>query len=226
MSPKSIVLLFIKAPVKGQVKSRLAAAIGEEMALEVYTRFILDIAGTVDASGYPLRICYSPPDAGDMFSSWPGQGYPAMPQQGDDLGARMENAFHRIFSEGTDSAVLIGSDLPDLPATVIHDAFEALTRSDAVIGPATDGGYYLIGFTRAAFAPRIFQGIAWSTDRVFEETMKKFREGSLRVGVLPEWSDVDTIEDLRTLLLRNADPGPGRSRTLSFLMGQRDRLGI
>jgi rSAM/selenodomain-associated transferase 1 len=226
MSPPSIVILFIKAPVRGQVKSRLAAAIGEELALELYRRFILDIIDTVNASNNLLRICYSPPDAGNAIADWPGQGYPAMPQQGDDLGVRMENAFCRIFSEGAASAVLIGSDIPDLPVAIIRDAFDALTRSDAVIGPASDGGYYLIGFNRDAFLPSLFHGIPWSTDRVFSETMKSFKETSLRVWVLQEWSDVDTIEDLRALLLRNRDPETKGSRTLSFLMDQRGRIDI
>jgi rSAM/selenodomain-associated transferase 1 len=226
MPQPSIVLLFIKAPVRGQVKSRLAAAIGEEMALELYKRFILDIVDTVNASNHPLRICYTPSDAGDMILPWPGQEYTAMAQKGDDLGARMENAFREIFSEGAAGAVLIGSDIPDLPASIIRDAFDALTRNDAVIGPASDGGYYLIGFNRAVFPPRIFHGIPWSTGRVFEETMKRFKESPLRVCVLQEWSDVDTIEDLRTLLLRNKDLGLERSRTLSFLMDQRGRMDI
>lgn len=224
MPTSTIVLLFIKAPVRGQVKSRLAASIGEEMALELYKRFILDIVATVNASNHPLRICYSPPEEGELFSSWSGQGIPVVPQKGNGLGARMENAFHEVFSEGATSAVLIGSDLPDLPASIIQDAFEALNRCDAVIGPAADGGYYLIGFTRAAFSPRVFQRIPWSTGRVFEETMEKFRGSRFRVHVLREWSDVDTIEDLRTLLLRNRERGPGSSRTLSFLTEQRDRL--
>jgi len=149
-----------------------------------------------------------------------------MPQIGDDLGARMENAFIRIFSEGFSSAVLIGSDLPDLPAAIIREAFDALTKSDAVIGPAADGGYYLIGFNKAVFSPRILRGIQWSTDRVFEETMKRCREGSLRTYVLPEWSDVDTIDDLRALLVRNRDAGVKRSKTLSYLMDLSDRRHI
>jgi rSAM/selenodomain-associated transferase 1 len=226
MPHKSIVLLFIKAPLKGQVKSRLAAAIGEEKALELYKCFILDIVQTLHKSGYSFRICYSPPDAGAMIPAWIGQEYPSMPQKGDDLGARMENAFIRIFSEGFSSAVLIGSDLPDLPAAIIREAFDALTKSDAVIGPAADGGYYLIGFNKAVFSPRIFRGIQWSTDRVFEETMKRCLEGSLRTYMLPEWSDVDTIGDLRALLARNRDTGVKRSKTIAFLMGSNIRKHI
>lgn len=217
MSDRSILLIFMKSPVKGRVKSRLAAAVGEKAALELYKNLILDTIDTAKGCGYPFRICFYPPDAEETISSWIGREFPIMPQTGGDLGSRMKNAFERIFSEGFTSAALIGSDLPELPAAAIREAFEALATNDAVIGPAEDGGYYLIGFNRAALLPHAFRGIAWGTKTVFRQTMDALRSASLRVHELPPWADMDTIEDLKTLLLRYEGGGPAASRTAAYL---------
>ena len=98
-----------------------------------------------------------------------------MPQTGDDLGERMEQAFVRVFSEGFREAILIGSDIPGLSSGTVQEAFASLAGHDAVIGPANDGGYYLIGFTRRAFYPEIFHSMPWSTPAVFRETLGRLR---------------------------------------------------
>jgi rSAM/selenodomain-associated transferase 1 len=223
MPDKSIVLLFIKAPFKGRVKSRLAAAVGEEAALELYKNFILDIIDALSTSGYPFKICFYPPDAEEAITTWL-IGHPAAPQDGNDLGERMELAFKKTFSEGFTSAILIGSDIPDLTPAVFHEALESLNENDAVIGPAADGGYYLIGFKQKSFLPRIFRGIPWSTDTVFRETMDILKESSLRVHLVPQWKDVDTLEDLKAFFERNRDSGLDESRTMTYLMKNRTRL--
>jgi rSAM/selenodomain-associated transferase 1 len=223
MPDKSIVLLFIKAPFKGRVKSRLAAAVGEEAALELYKNFILDIVDALSTSGYPFRICFYPPDAEEAITTWL-VGHPAAPQDGNDLGERMELAFKKLFSEGFTSAILIGSDIPDLTPAVFHEAFESLNENDAVIGPAADGGYYLIGFNQRSFLPRIFRGIPWSTETVFRETMGILKESSLRVHLVPQWKDVDTLEDLKAFFERNRYSGFDGSRTMTYLMKNRTRL--
>ena len=223
MHDKSIVLLFIKAPFKGRVKSRLAAAVGEEAALELYKNFILDIIDALSTFGYPFRVCFYPPDAEEAITTWL-VGHPAAPQDGNDLGERMELAFKKIFSEGFTSAILIGSDIPDLTPAVFHEAFESLNENDAVIGPAADGGYYLIGFNRRSFLPRIFRGIPWSTDTVFRETMDILKESSLRVHLVPQWKDVDTLEDLQAFFDRNKNSRFNESRTMTYLMKNRTRL--
>lgn len=218
MSVKSIILLFIKAPVKGRVKSRLASAIGDEAALELYQNFILDIVDTVKKTGYPFRICYYPPDAGAEVSSWLAGQYHLMPQQGGDLGVRMENAFIRCFSEGFERAILIGSDLPDLTPAVLQEAMASLAENDVVIGPASDGGYYLIGFHKHTFMPRAFHGISWSTGTVFQETMAILQSSALAVHQAPKWNDVDTMEDLRAFYKRSKDPEFDKSRTMTYLI--------
>jgi rSAM/selenodomain-associated transferase 1 len=223
MTDKSIVLLFIKAPFKGRVKSRLAVAVGEEAVLELYKNFVLDIIDALSISGYPFRICLYPPDAEETITTWLG-GHPVEPQVGNDLGERMEMAFKKIFSEGFTSAILIGSDIPDLTPAVFHEALESLNENDAVIGPAADGGYYLIGFNQRSFLPRIFHGIHWSTDTVFQETMDILKKSSLRMHLVPQWKDVDTLEDLKALFERNRNSGFTESRTMTYLIRNRTRL--
>ncbi len=218
MPAESIILLFIRAPVRGRVKSRLAAVIGEETAVELYKNFILDTIDMVKKTGYPFRICYYPPDAGSAVSSWLAGQYRLFPQQGSDLGERMENAFIRCFSEGFERAVLIGSDLPDLVPAVLQEAMASLEEHDAVIGPASDGGYYLIGFHKHTLAPRVFHGIPWSTGTVFQETMAILHSSALAVHQAPKWNDVDTVEDLRALCKRSKGTEFDTSRTMTYLM--------
>lgn len=218
MSDKSAILLFIKAPVRGRVKSRLAAAIGDETALELYKNFIFDIIDSVNRTGYPFIICYYPPEAGPEVSSWLAGKYRIMPQQGGDLGERMENAFIRCFSEGFERAILIGSDLPDLTPAVLQEAMSSLAEKDAVIGPASDGGYYLIGFHKHTLMPRVFHGIPWSTETVFQETAAILQDSALLVHQAPRWNDVDTLEDLRALCKRSKNTEFDKSKTMTYLM--------
>jgi rSAM/selenodomain-associated transferase 1 len=222
MPRASAVLLFVKAPEKGRVKSRLAETIGEELAAEAYKLFVSDIVGTIREAGYPLRIFFHPPDSADVVSEWLGKN--VVPQEGKDLGERMENAFARSFSQGLEKAVLIGTDVPDLKTSVIGEAFETLGSNEAVIGPASDGGYYLIGFGRTSFRPEIFRGIEWGSDSVFSKTMKIFGEVGSKVHTLPEWGDVDTVEDLRSLVMRNRDSDFMRSRTITWAMRHREEI--
>lgn len=224
MTDKSVVLLFVKAPVRGQVKSRLAAAVGEEAAVALYENFIFDTLEQMERTGYPIRIFVYPADAIEVVSSWLGKEHVCLPQTGNDLGERMEQALEHAFSEGWGRAVLIGSDLPDLPAEIINGAFTALETSDAVIGPAADGGYYLIGFNREGLPRHVFHNIEWSTETVFRETTDLLRAARLRVHVLPQWHDVDTIDDLKALRERLRTAENAGSRTCSYLETHGDIL--
>ena len=218
-----IILLFIKAPVKGLVKSRLAKAVGNEAALELYQCFILDIVATLKETDLPLRVFLFPADASGEVSGLLA-GLAAQPQQGNDLGERMKNAFRVVFSEGRRRAILIGSDIPDLPAAVLREAIESLETHDAVIGPAADGGYYLIGFNKSSFPSHVFHGMTWSTNRVFEETMKSLHEAGLTVWRAPIWGDVDTLDDLRALVERSRDRAFDGSKTMEYVRQHRTRL--
>ncbi|HXX82156.1 MAG TPA: TIGR04282 family arsenosugar biosynthesis glycosyltransferase [Thermodesulfovibrionales bacterium] len=216
MSGGPSVILFVRSPERGKVKSRLAAAIGKEMALEVYKGFVLDIIETLKKGHYPFRLFFYPRSSEGRVVKWLGKDFVYFPQEGSDIGKRMENAFIQSFSMGSEKVVLIGSDIPDLPNSVIDRAFSSLYKSDAVVGPASDGGYYLIGFKTTSFLPDIFHGIHWSTSSVCQETMAIFRHFQLRVHVLRQWNDVDTFDDLRTLFKRNQHTDFRVSRSMSL----------
>ncbi len=221
MPEKQVVLLFMKAPIRGQVKTRLAVDIGEEAALDLYKHFIFDILATVEQAGYAVRVFFFPPEGKAALSDLlPHQHY-LVPQQGEDLGAKMKNAFACIFAEGFSSAVLIGSDIPDLSAAIIHEAFSSLKLNDAVIGPATDGGYYLIGFRKETFSPDVFRGMSWGTHRVLSDTLAVLKNALHRFHLVPRWNDIDTLEDLRAFFERNKDAGFSQSKTLQYLFATR-----
>jgi len=224
MTDDPLILLFIKAPLRGQVKSRLAAVLGQVAALELYRNFVLDILASIETSGIPCRVCYHPPESGETVKDWLGNHLRFMPQEGNDIGERMERAFRRVFAEGASRAVLIGSDIPDLTPEMLSDALVSLSESGAVIGPAKDGGYYLIGFRREMFFPDIFRGIAWSTDTVFRKTLQIFERAHQQVSVLPLWRDMDTVEDLKELMNTNRNGGFSKSRTMKYLSFIRNKI--
>ncbi len=224
MHDKPIILLFIKAPLKGRIKSRLAAAIGNDAALELYQRFVLDTIDTVEALAIPVRICFYPPDAVAAIRTWLGSERDCVPQRGNDLGERMERAFEQVFQEGYERALLIGSDIPELTGAVMHEALAALDTHGAVLGPAADGGYYLIGFTATAFVPSVFHDIAWSTSTVCDETLAKVRQSGRRVHLLPKLHDVDTKDDLSIFFKQHRNDPAGPSRTLAYLTEQEGRF--
>lgn len=220
----SSVLLFVRAPEKGKIKSRLATDLGDEMALSLYESFILDVVDTLRKGHYPFTICFHPPHSGEAVANWLGPMFTYRAQEGKDLGEKMKNAFIHSFSGHTEKAVLVGSDIPDLTMTVIDEAFGALENNDTVIGPASDGGYYLIGFRKDRFLPNVFDGISWSTGSVFRETMGLFRDSAYSVHILPDWRDVDTTDDLESLFERNEHSAFRESGTMSLIRENRHRI--
>ena len=135
----------------------------------------------------------------------------------------MKNALAETFAAGFTRAVVIGSDLPDLPPEIIDEAFDRLTAIPAVIGPSRDGGYYLIGFTAEGFAPSVFDDIPWGTETVFRKTLNRFRDQDIAPVILPVWRDIDTIEDLDDLVLTLKEvPGPA-THTRAYLEQEYDK---
>lgn len=192
-------LFFIKYPEKGGVKSRLAAEIGEERALLLYKDFVLQMLSAVKKGSFVFFICFYPENALDDFKKWLGGDYEYLRQKGENLGERMKNGFIDAFNLRFKRVALIGSDIPDLPVEVIEEAFRSLHKNDVVIGPAFDGGYYLIGFKDQAFSPEVFEGIDWGTKDVFAETIEKLKRFRRAVHTLPYYRDIDTAEDLKHL---------------------------
>lgn len=215
----SCLIIFIKDPEPGSVKSRLAGDYDDLFAAELYGNFVLDILAGVGKGDWQLRVYFDPPEKENRIRERFGEDRQYRPQCGMDLGEKMKNAFDDCFAEGFQSAVLIGSDFPDLPQKIIEDAFMMLANAgDAVIGPAADGGYYLIGLKPSTFLPDVFSGISWSTESVYSETLQVLRAQGLRVEILSGWHDVDNGEDLIRLVERNRSTPFARSRTMAYLM--------
>ncbi len=218
-SQNACILLFLRAPEIGRVKTRLARTIGDVHALALYRLFVQDMIDTLTATHIPLFACCHPADKLPFVASWLGPALHYRPQRGNCLGERMAAAFRTAFSEGFERAALVGSDLPDLPADLLHAALEALDHRGAALGPGTDGGYYLVAFRKSAFTPEIFCDIPWGTDRVLDRTLATFEAMRLPVALLPQWADVDTIADLRALWRK---PCAAESRTRTWLRAHQD----
>lgn len=217
MGNERCVIMFVKSPDVGAVKSRLAATVQADVALELYRCFVSDMMGMIAQGGYPLVISFYPPDSGQKIAGWLGQEHTFLPQSGGDLGERMKNAFRTVFSQGVASAILIGTDIPDLPAPVIDEALTSLTDHDAVVGPTYDGGYYLIGFTADTFLPQAFDGISWSSPEVFAQTLCALEAAGCRVHVLQRWRDIDTFEDLEALFHDSQSTPFNGSATIRYI---------
>lgn len=195
----SRVVVFLKAPRPGAVKTRLAGTLGPAAACAAYRRLVEALLANL-APLPRVELCFTPAEAGAEIQPWVRPGWLTCPQVGGDLGERLHAAFAEHFETDALHVVIIGSDCPDVTATDIEDAWLALEGHDVVLGPALDGGYWLIGLR--APQPALFTGIPWSTDRVFGETMCRAREAGLRVALLRELADVDTAADWERWLRR------------------------
>ena len=223
MMQNRCLIVFVKYPQPGQVKSRLANDFDSDFAALLYKAFVLDILECAMKGNWQLRIFFYPPEKETEIKKMFGNDHEYRPQRGADLGARMKNAFDDCFSEGFKSVVLIGSDFPDLPLKIIEDAFAALdSPRDAVIGPAADGGYYLIGFRYDKFLPAIFEGLIWSTASVFPETLKILQTCGYQTEIIQEWQDVDTRDDLINLMERNKSTAFAHSQTMKYLAANKN----
>ncbi len=209
-------IVFVKLPLPGKVKTRLAKTVGGELATALYRCFVLDTLATARQAGYPVAVFFHPPDAGNAFADWLGNDIACFPQEGEDLGERMLAAFQRTLRTSS-RAVLIGSDCPDLPPSFIQEAFEALRTHNAVLGPAGDGGYYLIGFSSEGLIDPRFIDVEWGSRGVFEATLALFKKNNLTVHVLPCWNDLDEYEDLKAFYDRQKTAPYGALSTIDFL---------
>jgi rSAM/selenodomain-associated transferase 1 len=194
-------ILFVKAPVPGRVKTRLVpplTALGASQLYRDWSRAILESARRLE--DISTEVAYEPhPDI--PTPRWLDEGEKPISyflQEGNYLGERLLNAFRRAFSAGCKRVVIIGSDSPGLPSNYIQEAFESLGSNDCVLGPTQDGGYYLIGLSQKA-VPELFQGISWSTQKVFSQTLEKALSLNLRFHVLPGYFDIDRPEDLQCI---------------------------
>ena len=189
---KEALLIFTKNPVPGKVKTRLAATVGNDVAFSVYQQLVKHTL--VITSGLPVDkfVFYS--DEVEQEDVWNKKHYLKQLQQGNNLGERMNNAFASTFKKGVNKVVVIGTDCPGLDAGIIMNAFTYLDKYNVVIGPAADGGYYLLGMKQ--HHPQLFENIAWSTNIVSEETISKCVASHLDYWLLPVLNDIDEEKDL------------------------------
>ena len=201
------IIIFTRYPTPGASKTRLIPALGADGAADLQrkmTEYILKelqkLQGTVD-----IEICYTGASNTEMLS-WLGNNYKYSEQRAGDLGDRMLQAFSDSFNNGYKSIVVIGADCPSITNKVLHNAFIALESNDVVLGPATDGGYYLIGLHAAN--SEIFKGIKWSTDTVLSDTKNNIYQQNLKLHLLEELSDIDEPDDLQVWknILIDIDP--------------------
>jgi len=193
-------IIFVKAPIPGEVKTRLCPPLDEEEAASLHGSLVLDaIERTKGLQGVALYVAGTPDLAHPFFKVMEGRyGARLLLQRGPDLGTRMQQAMQDAFDQGTKDVLLTGTDLPTLPRTHLVEALKLIKNHDVVLGPTADGGYYLIGLRK--MAPALFDGIAWSTASVFAETKKKIETAGLSLGLLPECRDLDTLEDLKAFI--------------------------
>lgn len=189
---KNALIIFVRHPELGKVKTRLAASIGDEGALHVYKLLLahtLDVSSATDADKF---IFYTEGVvANDM---WLKDRYFKCSQAGGDLGNRMLNAFQTVLSKGYEKAIIIGSDCFELNTSIVEEGFKELENHDVVIGPANDGGYYLLGMK--AIHKQLFENKKWSTETVYRDTEQTIKELHLSPHILPTLNDVDEEKDV------------------------------
>jgi rSAM/selenodomain-associated transferase 1 len=202
---QTALVIFAKAPIPGEVKTRLCPPLTPDEAATLHGSFVLDILERTKIAVAMLKLPIDrylacTPSATHVFFKImeERQSVKLIDQVGDDLGARMNQAFKTLFTQGYGQVLLIGTDLPTLPIDHFRQALASLENHDLVLGPALDGGYYLIGLKR--MAPELFVDIPWSTDQVLRLTQEKAAGIGLKASLIQPWRDVDTLADLEALI--------------------------
>ena len=220
-------IVFVKNPIPGSVKTRLQTRYAPDQVAALYTAFVRDVLARAESIDVDQRvIAFDPPDAEFEVRALFGGGkaqWQYVPQVQDDLGVRMREALVQQLDAGASAAVLIGTDIPSLPAHHITQAYDLLRTKDVVLGPSTDGGYYLIGVSKPI--PEIFEDVEWSTPGVLTQTIDRVQQAGHTLGLVPPYFDVDTPEELdflltharATILATGIDPLPYTHACLSGL---------
>lgn len=200
---KAALVLMSRAPIPGKTKTRLQSHLKPEECAELHKAFLKDISNKLENikeqyNSLDLFLSYTPEGSEKIFADSIGDKFSYILQQGEDLGARMCNSISYAYQQLNKSVIITGSDLPSLPADIITEAVAALKEKDIVIGPAADGGYYLIGMQKPY--PFLFDYNDWGSDSVLVKTIQSASNNGLEIHFLPEWYDVDTFNEL--LLLR------------------------
>jgi hypothetical protein len=200
---ESALLVFAKAPRPGRVKTRLTPVLTPAEAARLYKAFLQDALRLYASLDVDIRLYWAPPLPDDEIEEMPDE-MTVFEQEGEGLGARMKNAFHQTLEDGYERAAIVGTDHPTLPLSFVRQSFVALDASRSVcIGPSEDGGFYLLGMS--AYYPQLFEGMTYSHDSVFTDTLARMGTTDARLTVLPRWYDVDTPAALGRMLDDLAD---------------------
>jgi rSAM/selenodomain-associated transferase 1 len=191
------IIVFARLPVKGKVKTRLAKDLGIDFAASFYkvcAEHTFNEILKLEKTGItPFLFCSDESEIEDV-KIWSNNKFRYYPQQGNDLGKRMLNAFNKVFDDGYQNIILVGSDIPGITADLMNDALTFLYSYKCVLGPSDDGGYYLIGLNSTQ--PNLFDGMEWSIDSVFNKTIERLEKEHQSYFVLEKLTDIDTKEDL------------------------------
>lgn len=196
------VIIFVKRPLSGYVKTRLAASIGEKHATELYRCMLADLAETLRKLACTKIICFTPDNAETQseLTNYFGKDNIYLAQKGETLGKRLIHAYEYGFKYGFSNLILIGSDTPHLTPVVFENAFNKVDAGIVVLGPSNDGGYYLLGLKKETFFKKIFQKIKWSTTQVLDQTIQRIINENKKYYLLEELIDIDDENDLRLVL--------------------------
>ena len=219
-SDKEQIIIFTRFPEPGKTKTRLIPVFGEEGAADLQRCMTEDTLERVlrlnKERSISIEIHYEGGNS-EVMKRWFGKDVVCQPQESGHLGERMLRAFMKSFDVGYERVLIIGTDSPDLSIHLLQNAFDALSHSDVIIGPARDGGYYLIGFRKNDFSPEVFEGIDWGTDKVFKKTLNFLKKTGSKIHLLPKWNDVDTLNDLKDLVNRNQNTEFMSSKTIAYI---------
>ena len=209
---KHAVICFTRVPKAGVTKTRLLPLLRLEQCRELHCAFLRDLAGVYATLDADLLVSHTPDPEWKLLQDLLPSAVEFFPQEGDDLGQRMHHAMQRAFALGYERVILTGTDLPTLTVDHLNAAFSALERAQIVLGPTSDGGYYLVGSTRPC--PELFQNKVYGTGSVYQDTCQSAVAAGYTVAAAPICDDVDTPDDLRTL---QAAPDSHTHRYLTIL---------
>jgi rSAM/selenodomain-associated transferase 1 len=211
---KNLIIVFVKEPKLGFVKTRLAKNIDDKFVLDLYLQFIKDILQTLQNSNFAFKLCAYP---GLKIINETFGDFGNFLQEDGDLGLKMQKAFESQFKKGYEKIILIGSDTPHISKDIFDITFKELENNDIILGPSLDGGYYLVAFNKETFFSDTFKNISWSTDQVLNQTQQRLHKKS--VYLLKQMNDIDTLEDLKDFYEEFHNSYFKNSNTIQFLEG-------
>ncbi len=206
VKPDNCLIIFIKYPEEGKVKTRLAQTLSNKFAFEFYkscAEYTLIEASKLLKKKVDIHLFFFSLKSISEITNWIGGEFQLHEQRGENLGERMQHAFKTIFDKDYRKVIIIGTDLPDISENLIADFFSLLDKFDLVIGPSNDGGYYLLGMKK--FYPQIFRNINWSTSEVLKSTLNILQKNEIKTKIIGELNDIDTESDLVTWINVNKE---------------------